>query len=120
ELYLGGFEIDRAPGKSLLPELFRKVVEDTQLLAERTFTGLYYFLRFFVSKPFVRMDDCASKPFLMNLSLAIHFEHRGERQLVFIGAQGTQMIRQAFRQHRYGSINEVYRRCTIKCFLVEY
>ena len=52
----------------------------------------YYLLRFFVSKPPVRMNNGFTQPVLLHFGFIVQLKNCGETQLIFIRTQRTKHV----------------------------
>ena len=55
---------------------------------------------------------------VLHLGLLVHLEDDAEGKFVFVGAQGAEVVAQAFRQHGYGAVYQVDTGATLQGLLV--
>ena len=78
-----------------------------------------YLLCFLVREAAVAADDRLGKVPFLHLCLLVHDEDDAVGQLVLVGAQGTDVVAQAFGKHGDGAVDEVDAGAALLCLAVD-
>ena len=83
-----------------------------------TLPGFDDSLSLFVSEATVALDNGTGDMRLLDFGILIQLENHGKTKFLFIRAERTDLVAQAFRQHRNGAVHKINRCRTAESFPV--
>src|SRR5258708_1104468 len=101
-------EVDSSFFESLFAEALGDVVQRFYFFLVQSGFLFDDLLDLFVGEAVVGMDDGLADPMVFHFSFGVHLENGGEREFVLMGAQGTELVGDPFRQHGVDTVREVY------------
>ena len=88
--------------------MLRDLVQQEQFFLEVSLARVEHFLGFFVGEAAVGVGHRTAEPTLADgVRFRIHSEDGTEGQLVFVGAQATELVGDAFGQHGADTVHEI-------------
>ena len=119
ELDLFAFEGDGSVPEPLGAEGLCQPVEGEDLLGEVAASGFDHLLGFGVGEAAVGVDDRAPEPLVEDFEVLVEGEDGREAEARLVGAQRAELVREAFGEHRDGSVDEIDRGAALDGLVVD-